>query len=99
MILFGPVSAIIESYKELYIKYTGQSKRTLTIKRELFLLEKGAIGVCYAVRGPKMFLAFREDGGKQVPRKEEYGGWVSWKHHLEVYPFDEPNAWEIELDL
>lgn len=99
MVLFGPISAVLFSYRGRYVKYTGPGTRIQSHKNEVILIQKGAFGICSAVIGPKMTIAFKEDCGKRMPVNSRVGLKADWKHQADIYPFDEPNSWDIELDL
>ena len=94
---FATVLQVMPDYRDKYVKYTGSDRMFENINGGRLRLPKGAIGVCYAVIGPKMFVGFRDtDTLMHPPYKFGLGHETQWKYQVEIYPYDDPN-WEVEL--
>ena len=46
-----------------------------------------------------MLIAFADDYGKRVPVNTRLGHKANFTHQIDIFPLNEPNCWEIKLDV
>lgn len=82
-------------YKNKYIRFTGNKAIQMEdLKGNRITLPPKAIGLCYAVNGMTMHVAFKKESMDKPPTKSPLS--VNWEYHISIRPHGD-DRWEIEI--